>query len=139
MDLTRRGFLGTAGAATACLAVAPAWAISHGDDMYGLIGRMTAAPGQRDALVETLLGSIHGMPGCLSYVVALDPSDAAAVWITEVWDSQASHEASLGLPAVRDAIAKARPLIAGFGEQTVTVPVGGHGLLAGSPTKPAEG
>ena len=51
-----------------------------------------------------------------------------ALWITEVWDSQASHAASLSLPAVRAAIARGRPLIAGFGEHIVTTPVGGHGI-----------
>ncbi len=48
--------------------------------------------------------------------------------ITEVWDSEASHKASLALPAVKDAIGRARPLIATFGEHFVTTPVGGHGL-----------
>ena len=28
------------------------------------------------------------MPGCLSYVVARDPTDADAIWITEVWDAR---------------------------------------------------
>lgn len=136
MDLTRREFLGAAGVATAGLIAVPAWSTSQGAfEMYGLIGRMTAAPGQREALVEILLGSLHEMPGCLSYVVALDPSDANAVWITEVWDSEASHEASLSMPAVRQAISEARPLIAGFGEYTVTVPVGGRGLLETPPTR----
>jgi quinol monooxygenase YgiN len=96
--------------------------------MYGLIGRMTAVPGRRDALVAILLEGVGGMPGCLSYVVATDPTDADAIWITEVWESQASHQASLALPAVRNAIARGRPLIAGFGPSTVTAPVGGHGL-----------
>ena len=68
------------------------------------------------------------MPGCLSYVVAQDPTDADALWVTEVWDSAQSHRASLALPSVRDAIAKGRPLIAGFDQRFETVPVGGHGL-----------
>jgi quinol monooxygenase YgiN len=68
------------------------------------------------------------MPGCLSYVVAHDPDDADALWITEVWDSEASHKASLGLPAVQEAIAMARPLIAGFDSRVVTAPIGGIGL-----------
>ncbi|HUP24856.1 MAG TPA: antibiotic biosynthesis monooxygenase family protein, partial [Thermoanaerobaculia bacterium] len=71
---------------------------------------------------------VSGMPGCLSYVVAKDTTDEDALWITEVWDTKESHAASLSLPSVRDAIAKGRPLIAGFGEGVVTVPVGGHGL-----------
>ncbi len=96
--------------------------------MYGLIGKMTAVPGQRDALVTILLDGVSGMPGCLSYVVATDPGDADAIWVSEVWDSEASHKASLTLPSVRAAIAKGRPLLAGFGNSTVTTPVGGHGL-----------
>jgi quinol monooxygenase YgiN len=68
------------------------------------------------------------MPGCLSYVVARDPVDADAIWITEVWASEADHAASLQLPAVQAAIAQGRPLIAGFGERYTTEPVGGHGL-----------
>ena len=96
--------------------------------MYGLIGKMLATPGQRDALVRILLDGVSGMPGCLSYVVATDPNDANGIWITEVWDSQASHSAALGLPSVKAAIAKGRPLIAGFDTQIVTTPVGGHGL-----------
>lgn len=99
--------------------------------MYGLIGKMSAAPGQRDALVAILLesASTGSMPGCLSYVVAVDPSDADAIWITEVWENKASHDASLTFPAVKDAIARGRPLIASFGDGVVTTPVGGHGLV----------
>ena len=59
------------------------------------------------------------MPGCLSYVVARDPADADAIWITEVWVDAASHKASLALPSVQAAIAEARPLIAGFDSSVV--------------------
>jgi quinol monooxygenase YgiN len=96
--------------------------------MYGLIGKVTATPGQRDALATILLEGTGAMPGCLSYVVAIDPSDADALWITEVWDSQASHQASLKLPAVQAAIAKGRPLIAGFSNRVETMPLGGYGI-----------
>ena len=99
--------------------------------MYGLIGKMNAVPGQRDALIAILLEGTVKMPGCLSYIVARDTTDANAIWITEVWDSETSHQASLALPAVRAAIAKARPIIAGFGERFITSPVGGAGLPAG--------
>jgi quinol monooxygenase YgiN len=96
--------------------------------MYGLIGKMRAHPGKRDALVEILLRSTGAMPGCLSYIVARDPADADAIWITEVWDNEASHKASLSLPSVQAAIAETRPLIAGFDSHTSTAPVGGVGL-----------
>jgi quinol monooxygenase YgiN len=68
------------------------------------------------------------MPGCLSYIVAMDPTDPEAIWITEVWDSQESHRASLSIPRVQQAIARGKHLIAGFGERFETIPVGGHGL-----------
>jgi quinol monooxygenase YgiN len=96
--------------------------------MYGLIGKMIAAAGQRDRLIDILLAGTGEMPGCLSYVIAKDPADDNAIWITEVWDTEASHKASLSLPAVQAAIARGKPLIAGFGERFVTAPVGGHGL-----------
>lgn len=97
--------------------------------MYGLIGKMIAAPGARDELIAILLEGTGGMPGCLNYIVARDPADENAIWITEVWDSAESHRASLALPAVREAITRARPLIAGFGDSVTTDPVGGVGLM----------
>jgi quinol monooxygenase YgiN len=96
--------------------------------MYGLIGKMTAAEGKRDELIAILLGSVANLPGCLGYIIAKDTTDPNAIWITEVWDSQESHDASLSLPAVKEAIAKGRPLIAGFSDRVVTTPVGGRGL-----------
>jgi quinol monooxygenase YgiN len=99
--------------------------------MYGLIGKMIALPGQRNALMSLLLEGTTGqnrMLGCLSYVIAADINDPDALWVTEVWDSEASHQASLAAPSVQATIAKGRPLIAGFGERFVTAPVGGFGL-----------
>lgn len=96
--------------------------------MYGLIGKLIAVPGQRDALIAILLEGTDAMPGCLSYVIARDPTDEAAIWITEVWESREAHAASLQLPAVQAAIAKGRALIAGFDDRHETEPVGGHGL-----------
>ena len=98
--------------------------------MYGLIGKLKSIPGQRDALAGILLDGAEGMHGCLSYVIATDPTDGDAIWITEVWESQDLHQASLTLPAVQKAIAQGRPLIAGFGERFETTPIGGHGLRA---------
>ena len=97
--------------------------------MYGLIGKIMVVSGQRDALIAILLEGVSGMPGCFSYVVAQDPIDADAIWVTEVWESQASHQASLSIPSVQQAISRGRPLIAGFGEKFETQPVGGHGLV----------
>ena len=91
--------------------------------MYGLIGQMLAVPGKRDELATILIASTTDMPGCRSYVIALDTANADALWITEVWDSKDAHAASLKLPAVQVAIAHARPLIVGFGHRFETEPV----------------
>ena len=130
MALLRREFLAVAAAA----AVSPRALLSvinrraGATDMFGLIGKMSAVAGQRDALAAILLEGTDAMPGCLSYIIAADPADVDALWITEVWDSRESHEASLALPAVQAAIAKGRPLIAGFSDRVETVPLGGSGL-----------
>jgi quinol monooxygenase YgiN len=128
MHLGRRTFVATVAAGTVALAV-PGNASPTGErGMYGLIGKMRAVTGQRDALIAILLEGVSGMPGCLSYVVAQDPADADAIWVTEVWDSQDSHKASLSLPSVKDAISRGKPLIAGFDQHIETAPVGGHGI-----------
>jgi quinol monooxygenase YgiN len=132
MTLPRRDFLALAGTAAIApfgFSSVPAAATEPASTMYGLIGKMTAAAGQRDALVAILLESTQAMPGCLSYVIATDAAEADGLWVTEVWDSADSHKASLTLPAVQAAIAKARPLIAGFSNRVETVPVGGYGLM----------
>jgi len=127
MHFKRRDFMAMTTAA-ALSAASPGVAWTQEKKMYGLIGRMIAAPGKRDELIAIMLEGVSAMPGCLSYVVARDPANADWLWITEVWDSEASHKVSLTLPAVQQAIARAKPIIAGFGDYTVTEPVGGYGL-----------
>jgi quinol monooxygenase YgiN len=116
MAVARRSFLG-GGLALAMLgkaAVAADGAAAGGAPMYGMIGKMKARPGQRAALAAILGEGAGIMPGCLNYIVAEDLADADALWITEIWDSKAAHDASLALPQVKDAIRRGRPLIAGF-------------------------
>lgn len=93
--------------------------------MYGLIGKMRCVPGRRADLIAIIGGGTTGMPGCRSYVLAEDPADENAVWITEVWDSEAAHKASLQLQSVKDAIARGRELIAGSELRVITRPVAG--------------
>lgn len=135
MHFNRRTFVAAAMAGTAVLSVPGLASSTGGNDLYGLIGRIRAMPGQRDALIDILIVSGSGMPGCLSYVVARDPSDPDAIWVTEVWESRASHQASLSLPAVKDAIARGRALIAGFDQRIETEPAGGHGIRAESASR----
>ena len=43
--------------------------------MYGMINRFKAHPGKRDAAIEPMLQDTVPVEGCLSFVVALDPTD----------------------------------------------------------------
>ena len=96
--------------------------------MYGLINRFVAHPGSRDALVAAMTSDLGPMPGCRSFVVAHDPKDADAVWITEVWDTKAAWEASMEIPGVKASIEVALPLVRDWGEIVETEVVGGHVL-----------
>ncbi len=96
--------------------------------MFGLISEITAKPGRRDELAVILIRGAEQLPGCLSYVVATDPSKPDALWVTEVWIDKESHGASLAQPAVQAAMTDGRPLIAGFASRVETIPLGGVGL-----------
>ena len=100
--------------------------------MYGLIAKLTTVAGKRDEMVAILRESATDMRGCLSYIVAKDAADPNVLWVTEVWDSQASHDASLSLPAVKKAIPRAQAIVANFERLAQTNPVWGAGLPAGA-------
>ncbi len=96
---------------------------------YGYIGSMKAQPGRRDEVVAILLEAAQAVPaaGCLSYVVCTDAQDADVVWVSETWPSKQQHDDSLQLPAAKEAIGRAMPMLTNefFGRE-VTV-VGGLG------------
>ena len=91
--------------------------------MWGMIAKITTAPGKREEMIAILEESAAGMPGCLSYVVAKDAGNDDTLWVTEVWESQASHDASLSLRSVQGAIPRAKQIVAGFEKIAVTEPV----------------
>jgi quinol monooxygenase YgiN len=80
--------------------------------------------------MSNLLGATGEMPGAISYIMPKDATDVNAVWVTEIWDSEASHAASLTMTAVKDTIARCRPMIVGFEKVAVTSPVGESGMPA---------
>ncbi len=91
--------------------------------------------GQRDALVAVLLdaaAALQQVPGCQLYLVSVSASEPDTVWVTEVWSSQAEHQASLTREDVQPILARGRPLIAAF-ERIEIEPLGGKGLSAGMP------
>ena len=128
--MERREFIRAAGLAafTAALPETPAGAeapaAAQGEG-YGLIGWMDSSPGQRDALAAILAEGMGAMPGCRLYHIAADAAAPDRLWITESWDNRQAHAASLNLPAVREAIRRGRPLIAGMERVAETKPIGG--------------
>ena len=94
--------------------------------MYGLVVKLTAAPGRRRELIAMMGGAdSSAVPGCLSFIVAEDAADESVLWITEVWASQAAHEASLQTPPAMESFKDADTVIAGYEKIATTRPVEG--------------
>lgn len=102
--------------------------------LYGLHGRIDATEGHGEELASYLLADVEVLRdhGCLLYVVSRIDGAPDAVYVYEVWTDAAAHQASLGLPSVQEAIAKARPIIAGMSERVEFTPQGGLGLPSGA-------
>jgi len=126
MRLERREFIGAAAAALLLTGCRTPMEELDEATLYGVIGQMLAAPGKREELIAILLEGTGAMPGNLGYTIFRDLRDANAIWITEVWTSAEAHKASLSLPSVQAAIAKGRPIIAGFGTRAEVEPVAGN-------------
>ena len=96
--------------------------------MFMLHGRLAAHAGKRDQLLGILSEgeSDEPMPGCRLYLVSVDATDAEGVWVTEVWESEEAHAASLELDRVKAQIARAMPLLdpSGFTRQTLDARAG---------------
>lgn len=93
--------------------------------MYGLIVKLTIVPGRRQEVIDVLSVGSRDMPGCFSYVIAKDVADENVLWVTEVWDSQGSHDASLSLRAVQAMIPQLKPLIVSLEKVAITEPAAG--------------
>ena len=96
--------------------------------MFMLHGRLAAKPGNRDELLAILTdgGTTGSMPGCRLYLVGVDETDQDGVWVTEVWDSEEAHAASLQLAHVKAQIARAMPILdtTGFKQQRLDARAG---------------
>ncbi len=96
--------------------------------MYGRTGRLEATPGHRDRLSGILLEAartVATLDGSVHYVVGIDGDD---VVVTEVWESEAHHLASLQSAEVRSLITRATPFIAGIGDGSSYEVLGGLGI-----------
>jgi quinol monooxygenase YgiN len=102
---------------------------------FGMHAKIRSQAGQRDALVAVLLdaaAALQQVPGCQLYLVSVSPSEPDTVWVTEVWSSQAAHQASLLGDEIQPILSRGRSLIAAF-ERIEIEPTGGKGLSSGLP------
>jgi quinol monooxygenase YgiN len=98
---------------------------------FGMFGKLTTAPEDRDALIDILTEGSQNMidmAGCHTYIISKDTNDPGAVWVFELWDTKEAHDASLTRPAVRELISRAMPMLTGQPEGFTVVPVSGKGL-----------
>ena len=98
---------------------------------YASFGKIPTRPGERDALVAVLLdaaAALQAVPECELYLVHVSPTEADAVWVTEVWTSAEAHAAYLATDEFKAALGRGMPLIGGPVEGIELRPVGGKGL-----------
>jgi len=97
---------------------------------FAMFGQLIAQPGQRDELARLMLESaetLQGMEGCIYYIISESVDEPDALWISELWESEEAHAASLKNESVLAVIQRCRPLIAGVKPVKVR-PIGGKGL-----------
>ena len=97
---------------------------------FGMQAVLTATPNEGQALAQIMLEAsaiVASLQGCELYVVQQALTDETKVLITEVWASQADHQASLSNEQVRALIGRAKPIIARM-EHHPAKCLGGHGL-----------
>lgn len=102
------------------------WIMNH----FAMYGKLTALPGQRDALAGILLEAadvLKSNDDCYLYIVNVSEDDPNVIYVTELWKDAESHAASLKSEETIAAIQHARNLIAGV-EPIKLRPLGGKGL-----------
>lgn len=98
---------------------------------FGMVGKLTTDPADREQLVEILTQAaalMTDIDDCLLYVVSKDAENAGDVWVMELWESKAAHDESLAQPEVRALISQAMPIIKGSPGGASLIPVSGKGL-----------
>jgi quinol monooxygenase YgiN/uncharacterized cupin superfamily protein len=96
----------------------------------GRYAKFTAKPGQADALADRILEVAEGLratPGCELYVINRVADEPEAVWVTELWSSQADVDAALETEEAKAAIPGVMALVEAT-ERVDLVPVGGVGI-----------
>lgn len=99
-------------------------------EKFGMYVKFTTQPGRQGEFVQLLLEAAAGMQAvkeCELYIVGVSETEPETVWVTEVWNDAAAHQASLQNEEAKALIQRARPLIAAA-EQIRLRPLGGKGI-----------
>lgn len=98
---------------------------------FGMVGKLEAAPENRETLVEILTqaaAQMEALDGCHAYIVSRDADNPGAVWVMELWESKEAHDQSLALPETRALIGQALPILTAKPDGATLIPVAGKGL-----------
>ena len=96
-------------------------------DYDGVVAHMVAKPGQREALIEALRPLV-AMEGLIDLVVAHDPENPDAIWLTEVWANARLHKEAATGEVFTKAMVRIKPVLASIDRNYTTVPVFGNRL-----------
>jgi heme-degrading monooxygenase HmoA len=81
---------------------------------FSVYGRMTAQPGQRDALIERFEEVLRiGIPGLESCSINAVLDDPDTIWVTEIWKDKAAHDTGTSSDVVVSATKRVMSLVAG--------------------------
>ena len=97
---------------------------------FSLFGKFTVQEGQRDTMVEILLGAAESMDEleeCEVYLINISESEPDSVYVYEVWSNEEAHQASLTLEATQKLIQRAKPIITGMERISTLRTMGGKG------------
>jgi quinol monooxygenase YgiN len=86
-------------------------------EKYCIYGKLTATPGHLDELLtymREVVKEMEQVKDCNCYILGKSELEPDSIFIYEIWENQAAHDASLSLDVFKDLIAKARPIIAGM-------------------------
>jgi quinol monooxygenase YgiN len=96
---------------------------------YALLNKLTAQPGERDAVIRHLLeagASFEDDDACLLYLV-MEAAEPDVVWVVDLWTSEVRHADALTGPDLRPHVEATMPLLKAPPEQIEVRPRGGKG------------
>lgn len=82
---------------------------------FAVYGKMTAKPGERDALIKLLRAAIAKLgdpPGLISYTVNTPLDDPDTLWVSEAWTDREAHDTATKTTANKAETARIFELLA---------------------------